>query len=379
MGEELRKLWTTEDYWAVWLGLGIVLLALAVFLWGGTIKGWAITPGSWSTLGDLASDLAASGGGYLVVFLLFGSVFTLSMAIMGRGVARFVPGFVILFAGSLAVFYLAGWNVIKEIDLGAPFLALIIGLIVGNLVRLPDWFKTSLLTEYYIKTGIVLLGATLPLTLIVSAGPIAFLQATIVSVGTWLTIFFAATRLFKLEPQFGAVLGAGGAVCGVSASIAVGGGVTSAAGYAGYFSGGRGVYVGGDLEVVGGTKSFVEPHPTDPTREIAYVSLEGPEAGTYIRGAADLRAGEARVELPEHFALVTNAEGLTVQLTPVGEPLVLYIAEQSPERIVVREASGRDGRFNYLVQGVRKGHEDHQVIRDRMPRPEPPVPPSTRP
>jgi uncharacterized membrane protein YadS len=37
-----------------------------------------------------------------------------------------------------------------------------------------------------------------------------------------LTIYFAATRLFKKEPQFGAVLGAAGAVCGVSASIAVG-------------------------------------------------------------------------------------------------------------------------------------------------------------
>ncbi len=53
----------------------------------------------------------------------------------------------------------------------------------------------------------------------------AFLQATIVSVTTWLTIYFAATRLFGLEKQFGAVLGAGGAVCGVSASIAVGGAV----------------------------------------------------------------------------------------------------------------------------------------------------------
>ncbi|MDO8836736.1 MAG: putative sulfate exporter family transporter [Vicinamibacterales bacterium] len=71
----------------------------------------------------------------------------------------------------------------------------------------------------------MLLGATLPLTLIFTAGPIAFLQATIVSITTWLTIYLAATRLFGLEKQFGAVLGAGGAVCGVSASIAIGGAV----------------------------------------------------------------------------------------------------------------------------------------------------------
>jgi len=65
----------------------------------------------------------------------------------------------------------------------------------------------------------------LPLTLIFEAGGIAFLQATIVSVCTWGTIYLAATRLFKLDPRFGAVLGTGGAVCGVSGSIAIGGAV----------------------------------------------------------------------------------------------------------------------------------------------------------
>ncbi len=34
MSAELRRLWKTEDYWAVWLGLGIVFLALAVFWCG---------------------------------------------------------------------------------------------------------------------------------------------------------------------------------------------------------------------------------------------------------------------------------------------------------------------------------------------------------
>jgi uncharacterized membrane protein YadS len=104
-------------------------------------------------------------------------------------------------------------------------LALLIGIIIGNIKKMPDWFNTAMRTEYYIKTGIVLLGATLPLTLIFEAGGIAFLQATIVSVGTWMTIFLAATRIFKLDRRFGAVLGTGGAVCGVSGSIAVGGAV----------------------------------------------------------------------------------------------------------------------------------------------------------
>jgi uncharacterized membrane protein YadS len=226
VAKELQKLWKTEDYWAVWLGLGIVLLALLAYSSGSTIMGWAVKPGGWSTVSVLGGDLVSHWGGYLTIFLLFGVVFTISMAVMGHKVSEFVPGYVILFVGSLAIFYLAGYSFFKDtLHLGPPLLALLIGLIIGNIVKLPDWFQTSLRTEYYIKTGIVLLGATLPLTLIFSAGPIAFVQATIVSVCTWLTIFVAATRFFRLEPQFGAVLGAGGAVCGVSASIAVGGAV----------------------------------------------------------------------------------------------------------------------------------------------------------
>ena len=220
---ELEKMLKTEDWWAVWLGIGIVLMTLAFFWAGGTLKDWAVTPKEWSRLSELVSDLTQNAGKYLAVFLFFGVVFTASIAIMGRNVKTYVPGYVILFLGSLAIFSFSAWSVMERADLGAPILALIIGLIVSNVKKTPDWFKTSLLTEYYIKTGIVLLGATLPLTLMFEAGPIAFLQATLVSISTWTTIYLAATRLFKLPPQFGAVLGAGGAVCGVTASIAVGG------------------------------------------------------------------------------------------------------------------------------------------------------------
>jgi len=224
--DTLRQLWTTEDYWAVWLGLGIVVLALATYFSGGSIASWAVKPGKWSSPAGVAADLVENLPHYLAIFGIFGVVFTISMVAMRRNVVQFIGGFTLLFLGSTAIFYISSNAFVKStLHLGAPLLALLIGLLIGNLVKLPEWFKTSLLTEYYIKTGIVLLGATLPLTLIFSAGPIAFMQATIVSVCTWLTIYLAATRIFGLEKQFGAVLGAGGAVCGVSASIAVGGAV----------------------------------------------------------------------------------------------------------------------------------------------------------
>lgn len=131
------------------------------------------------------------------------------------------------------------------------------------------------------------------------------------------------------------------------------------------------VTVDGTFNVVNGAKQFIQDHPTDPEKEIAYVSLEGGEAGTYVRGTATLAGGEACIELPEHFALVTSDEGLTMHLTPVGGWLQVYVAELSTTRCVVREAEGRDGRFDYLVHGVRAGYEDHTPVRARTRRPEP--------
>jgi len=113
---------------------------------------------------------------------------------------------------------------------------------------------------------------------------------------------------------------------------------------------------------VHGTKAFVMDHPADPTKEIHYACLEGPEAGTFIRGTAQLRDGEAVIDLPDHFGYTTVEEGLTVQLTPLGAWLQLYVVEKSTARIVIREAGGVDGTFDYLVQGIRSGYEDFEVI-----------------
>jgi len=117
--------------------------------------------------------------------------------------------------------------------------------------------------------------------------------------------------------------------------------------------------------VAEGVKRFVQAHPTDPTKEINYAALEGGEADTYFRGTARLVNGEAVIALPEHFGLVTNDQGLTFQLTPLGEWLQLYVMQKSTKQIIIRESSGKSGQFDYWVQGVRKGYENYQVIRER--------------
>jgi uncharacterized membrane protein YadS len=97
-------------------------------------------------------------------------------------------------------------------------------MIISNLIGLPKWMDSGFRVEYYIKTGIVLLGATLPFTLIIWAGPTAILQASIVSISTFMVIYFVGVKL-GLDRRLAATLGAGGAVCGVSGAIAIAGAV----------------------------------------------------------------------------------------------------------------------------------------------------------
>ncbi len=140
----------------------------------------------------------------------------------GKKLKDFLVSFCIIYLLSLLVFLIAAHSIAKEYQLETPLVALVIGLLISNFSKLSLWFSQSLMTEFYVKIGIVLMGATLPLTLLVSAGGIAILQACIITIITFFTIYFVATKLFKLEEPFGATLGAGGSICGVSAAIVIG-------------------------------------------------------------------------------------------------------------------------------------------------------------
>jgi hypothetical protein len=112
-----------------------------------------------------------------------------------------------------------------------------------------------------------------------------------------------------------------------------------------------------------GTKAFLEPHPKDPGKVIQYIALEGPEAGTYFRGRARFQRGLATIRVPEDFRMVTDTDGLTVQITPIGEMATYAVVRMGLDGIVVK--SSRDVEFSYLVQGVRASFKEMRpVIRD---------------
>jgi hypothetical protein len=117
----------------------------------------------------------------------------------------------------------------------------------------------------------------------------------------------------------------------------------------------QGLYVSGD-SLVTGNKSFVEPHPTDATKIIRYISLEGNESGTYFRGRGKFQNGLARIPVPEDFRIVTDPEGLTVQVTPIGAMATVAVMKMNLEEIVVQ--SSRDVEFSYMVNGIRQAYKD---------------------
>lgn len=219
-----RELLRKEDWWSVWLGLGVVLIAYALFAKGSNIGWIAVAPAKWATFAQLKTQLSANAVRYLAQFGVFLIVLAVVAAVLGHRPKAFIPSFILIYVLSGAVFTAGAWSQAQRYNLEPPLLALVIGLIISNLVRLPQAFDAGFRVEFYIKLGIVLLGATLPFTLILWAGPVAILQASIVSILTFLAIFFTARKL-GLENSLAATLGAGGAVCGVSAAIAVAGSV----------------------------------------------------------------------------------------------------------------------------------------------------------
>lgn len=219
-----QEFWSKEDWWAVWLGLSIVIVAYAFYISGSSISWIAVSPAKWSNLSQLAAQFSKNGIRYLALLAAFLILFTVVISFIGQKPKAFILSFIFIFIISIIIYAAGNWDQANKYNLEPPLVALALGLFISNVIGLPRWLDAGFRVEFYIKLGIVLLGATLPFTLIIWAGPVAILQASIVSLVTFLVIFFGARKL-GLDHRLAAVLGAGGAVCGVSASIAVAGAV----------------------------------------------------------------------------------------------------------------------------------------------------------
>jgi uncharacterized membrane protein YadS len=219
-----KELFRNEDWWAVWIGLALVAIAVGMFADGSSIKWIAAAPQKWSHLSDAAAQLQSHGVQDAALFVLWAVALGIGAAALGIKLTRFLPAFAVLYVVAAAIYFLGLWDQAAHYNLEPPLVALGLGLLIANTVGVPNWLAPALRVEFYIKTGIVLLGAGLPLTLIAWGGPVAIVQAAIVSLVTFGVIYFSAVRL-GLDRRLAATLGTGGAVCGVSGAIAIGGAV----------------------------------------------------------------------------------------------------------------------------------------------------------
>lgn len=249
-GSSLLK---TEDWWAVWLGHFIFVLGL-VKLSGVDILGWAVKANVWLDISKALSPVSATFEGLpgvvslIPTFLFLLAITSIGIAAMGGNVRKYALSFTIIFWITYACWIAGNYAYIAATPdqlakFGIPWslrltgeagfiIALIVGLLLGNFA--PGFTKLvneAVKPEWFIKTAIVILGATIGLKALQStglAGQVIFrgfcaiVEAYLIY---WPLVYLVARKYFKFTPEWAAPLASGISICGVSAAIATGGAI----------------------------------------------------------------------------------------------------------------------------------------------------------
>ena len=241
---------TSEDWWAVWLGLGIFLLSLGV-LAGADLLGWAAKSQVWLSPASAVTPVSPAYASVptlvsiVATFLFLLGATAVGAKFLGASVSRFAAGFTVVFWVSYACWVLGhfayiaatpdklgalgiGWSLNLTGEAGF-ILALVAGLLVGNVFPgLARWLGVAARPEWYIKTAIVIMGAALGVKAaqatglagaVLFSGLCAIVAAYLIY---WALVYYIARRYFGFSREFAAPLASGVSICGVSAAIATG-------------------------------------------------------------------------------------------------------------------------------------------------------------
>lgn len=155
----------------------------------------------------------------LAVFLAL--IFGVGVKFMGMEYGKFLKGFFFVFIFALLSYLIANQTTMKEYGLGYALWAILIGLIISNTVGTPKWAMPAVQTEYYIKTGLVLLGAEILFGKIIQIGLPGLMVAWIVTPVVIVSSFIFGKRILKVaSDKLNITMSAAMSVCGVSAAIA---------------------------------------------------------------------------------------------------------------------------------------------------------------
>ena len=151
------------------------------------------------------------------MLLLFGAI----QYFRGEGFLNFALGFVVVFAVGFLSYLLAAQSSIKNLGIGYAAWAILLGLIISNTVGTPQWIKSALTTELYIKTGLVLLGAEILFSKILAIGLPGIFVAWVVTPIVLITTYWFGQKVLKIKSKtLNITISADMSVCGVSAAVA---------------------------------------------------------------------------------------------------------------------------------------------------------------
>jgi uncharacterized membrane protein YadS len=159
----------------------------------------------------------------LVTYMCAAGLFAVALTLMGEGAAEFLPAFTAMFGLSILAAILSKQAVIQDYNLEYPLWALLVGAIISNTIGTPQWLRPAVKTELYIKTGLVLLGATVLLPKLFALSLPGIMVAWVVTPIVLITTYWFGQRILKIESKsLNMTICADMSVCGVSAAIATG-------------------------------------------------------------------------------------------------------------------------------------------------------------
>lgn len=219
MSSTTTKLTLHEDWTVVILGFATIFLAIVGFI-------VFIPAFNWSNSTDLYANVFATGNlravglQFLLVLLIAG----LGALLTGKPLKHFIIVFPVVYFITLFALLLAGNTQVKNLNLEAVIFSLSLGLLIGNLFKLPDWFRATLATELYVKIGLVLLGTSIIFSDVLKAGSLGLLQALVVVLSVWYFAFWLCRKL-KIDDELTMMISSAVSICGVSAAIATSGAI----------------------------------------------------------------------------------------------------------------------------------------------------------
>jgi uncharacterized membrane protein YadS len=160
--------------------------------------------------------------GYLFVLcFFFGLVFSIGIRVMGGSALKFLIGFLFVFAVALLAYLLSTQLLMKEYGIGYAAWAIFFGMLISNTVGTPRWVMPAVKTEYFIKTGLVILGAEILFGKILTIGIPGIFVAWVVTPIVLVTTYLFGQRVLKIASKtLNITISADMSVCGVSAAIA---------------------------------------------------------------------------------------------------------------------------------------------------------------